>query len=203
VRQDQPTGASAAVTRDVIVIGASTGGPAALAELLGALPSDLPAAVLVVQHMSQGFMEGLARWLDATCPLPVGIAVNGQRLLPGTVTLAPDGANTELDEGLRLRLTPAGPRQFHVPSVDLAFASAARVCGESAVGILLTGMGRDGAAGLGQLREAGGLTLAQDEASSVVWGMPGAAVAAGAAALVLPLDELAAAAVSRERPVPA
>jgi two-component system chemotaxis response regulator CheB len=176
----------------VVVLGASTGGPPALATILGGLPDDLDAVVLVVQHMADGFVEGLARWLDDVCPLPVRIAVDGERATVGTVYLAPSKQNLLLQPGYRLRLQAPSPGQFHVPGVDVTFASVAEVCGPNAVGVLLTGMGRDGVAGMQALQTAGATTLAQDEPTSVVWGMPGAAVEAGAVAEQLPLGELAA-----------
>jgi two-component system chemotaxis response regulator CheB len=176
----------------VIVLGASTGGPPALATVLGGLPDDLDAVVVVVQHMADGFVEGLARWLDQVCALPVRIAVDGERACSGTVYLAPSGQNLQVVPGLRLRLTAPEDGQFHVPGVDAAFSSVAEVCGPRAVGVLLTGMGRDGVAGMAQLTAAGAATLAQDEATSVVWGMPGAAVEAGVVDESLPLSEIAA-----------
>lgn len=180
----------------LVVIGASTGGPPALATLLADLPADLPVPVLVVQHMAHGFVEGLATWLDELSPLPVVLAEHGRRLRPGFVHVAPAGLNTLLRPGLRieLRTPPAG--QFHVPGVDAAFTSAAATCGERAVGVLLTGMGRDGAEGLRALRDAGATTIGQDEPTSVVWGMPAAAVALGAVQAELPLTEIAPAVVA-------
>jgi two-component system chemotaxis response regulator CheB len=186
----------------VVVIGASTGGPPALATILADLPPDLPVPVLVVQHMADGFVEGLASWLDGLSPVPVAMAEHGRRLRPGTVHVAPAGLNTLLRPGLRveLRTPPAG--QFHVPGVDAAFTSTADVCGRLAVGVLLTGMGRDGAVGLRRLRDAGALTIGQDEPTSVVWGMPAAAQALGAVEVELPLPDIAAAltaAICREQ----
>ena len=177
----------------VVVIGASTGGPPALATILADLPADLPVPVLVVQHMADGFVEGLASWLDGLSPLPVVLAEHGRRLSPGTVHVAPAGVNTLLRPGLRTELRPPAPGQFHVPGVDAAFRSAAAVCGPRAVGVLLTGMGRDGAEGLGALHAAGSFTIGQDEPTSVVWGMPAAALALGAVSLELPLNRIAAA----------
>ena len=184
----------------VVVIGASTGGPPALATILGDLPASLPVPVLVVQHMADGFVEGLATWLNDLSPLPVGMAEHGKRLLPGRAYVAPAGLNTLLRPGLRveLRTPPAG--QFHVPGVDAAFASTAAVCGARAVGVLLTGMGRDGAEGLRTLHEAGALTIGQDEPTSVVWGMPAAAQALGAVEVELPLGRVAAAIVQAAAP---
>ena len=180
----------------VVVIGASTGGPPALATILADLPADLPVPVLVVQHMADGFVEGLATWLDGLSPLPVVMAQDGRRLLPGVVHVAPAGLNTLLRPGLRVELQTPPEGQFHVPGVDAAFASAAATCGAEAVGVLLTGMGRDGAAGLRTMREAGALTIGQDEPTSVVWGMPAAAQALGAVEAELPLPAIAAAIVT-------
>jgi len=177
----------------VIVIGASTGGPPALATILADLQPDLPVPVLVVQHMADGFVEELANWLDSLCPLPVIMSEHGRRLEPGAVHVAPAGLNTLLRPGLRLELRPPAEGQFHVPGVDAAFASAAAVCGADAIGVLLTGMGRDGAEGLRAMRDAGALTIGQDEPSSVVWGMPAAAQALGAVGHELPLSLIAAA----------
>jgi len=179
--------------RRIIVIGASTGGPPALATILADLPEYLPVPLLVVQHMADGFVEGLASWLHDLSPLPVEMARHGHRLRPGVVHVAPAGVNTLLRAGLRVELRKPPVGQFHIPGVDAAFASTATVCGEQAVGVLLTGMGRDGAEGLRMMRDAGALTIGQDEPTSVVWGMPAAAQALGAVELELPLSEIAAA----------
>jgi two-component system chemotaxis response regulator CheB len=183
----------------LVVIGASTGGPPALATILADLPYNLSVPVLVVQHMADGFVEGLASWLDGLSPLPVVMATHGRRLVPGTVHVAPAGCNTILRRGLLVELSPAEPGQFHVPGVDAAFASAAAICGADAVGVLLTGMGRDGAIGLRTMREHGAVTIGQDEPTSVVWGMPAAAQALGAVELELPLPAIAAAIASAVR----
>lgn len=180
----------------VVVIGASTGGPPALATILADLPPDLPVPVLVVQHMADGFVEGLASWLDGLSPLPVVMAEHGKRLLPGTVHVAPARLNTLLRPGLRVELRTPPDGQFHIPGVDAAFSSAAKVCGCAAVGVLLTGMGRDGAEGLRLLHDEGAMTIGQDEPTSVVWGMPAAAQALGAVEVELPLSQIAAALVA-------
>ena len=146
--------------------------------------------------MADGFVEGLASWLDGLSPLPVVMARDGRRLLPGVVHVAPAGLNTVLRPGLRVGLQTPPDGQFHVPGVDAAFASAAATCGAQAVGVLLTGMGRDGAAGLRTMREAGAMTIGQDEPTSVVWGMPAAAQALDAVEAELPLPAIAAAIVA-------
>jgi len=179
----------------VVVVGASTGGPPALASLLGALPADLPAPVVVVQHMADGFVDGLVGWLDGVIDLPVSVATEGERLIPGQVVIAPSEGNLVVERGLRLRIEPPHENQLHVPEIDRTFRTLAGVCGDRAVGVLLTGMGRDGAAGMLALRRAGGFTIAQDESTSAVWGMPAAAVALDAVSVELPLPEIAAAVV--------
>jgi two-component system, chemotaxis family, protein-glutamate methylesterase/glutaminase len=183
----------------VVVIGASTGGPPALAAILAELPADLNVPVLVVQHMADGFVEALARWLAETSPMPVVMATHARRLAPGTVHVAPAGMNTVLRRGLLVELRTASEGQFHVPGVDAAFTSAATTCGADAVGVLLTGMGRDGAIGLRKIRDLGGQTIGQDEPTSVVWGMPAAAMALGAVERELPLSGIAGAIVDAVR----
>ena len=176
----------------LVVIGASTGGPQALLAVLGELPKDLCQAVLVVQHMAEGFIPGLVSWLDGLVPLPVVVGESGRRLAPGTVTIAPSGGNLLVqDDRLRVLCVPPDPGQFHVPGIDATFRSVAQALGPDAVGVLLTGMGRDGAAGLLSLRGRGALTLGQDEATSTVYGMPAAAFALDAVVRQLPLGEIA------------
>jgi two-component system chemotaxis response regulator CheB len=195
---DQPAPANG-VRPGVVVIGASTGGPPALATILADLPANLGVPVLVVQHMADGFVEGLASWLDGISRMPVVMAQHARRLEPATVYVAPAGRNTLLRRGLLVELRQPSPGQFHVPGVDAAFTSAATTCGSDAVGVLLTGMGRDGAAGLRRLRDAGSVTIGQDEPTSVVWGMPAAALALGAIEHELPLSSIAAAIVDAVR----
>ncbi len=175
----------------VVAIGASTGGPPALATVLGDLPRDFPAAVLAVQHMAEGFVEGLARWLDEVCPLNVVVAADGERVAAGTVYLAPAGLNLTLRSSFRIELLEPPPAQFHVPGIDTTFISVAHVCRARAVGVLLTGMGRDGALGLRTMRDAGAYTIGQDEATSVVWGMPAAAQQVDGVDRELPLGAIA------------
>jgi len=183
---------AAVSTVKLVVIGASTGGPQALLTLLGQLPADLCQAVLVVQHMAEGFIPGLASWLDGLVPLPVVVGESGRRLAPGTVTIAPSGGNLLVqDDRLRVLCVPPEPGQFHVPGIDATFGSVAQALGSDAVGVLLTGMGRDGAAGLLSLRGRGAMTLGQDEATSTVYGMPAAAFALDAVVRQLPLGEIA------------
>ncbi len=188
----------------LVVIGASTGGPQALLRLLGSLPPDLAQAVLVVQHMAEGFLPGLACWLDGLVALPVAVGVAGSRLLPGTVTLAPSGSNLLVsDIRLSVQSAPPVPGQFHVPGIDVTFHSVAAVLADKAIGVLLTGMGRDGAAGLLAMRERGALTIGQDEATCAVYGMPSAARALAAVQQELALDDIAPAVLRALGRVPA
>src|SRR3954451_7138218 len=174
----------------VLAIGASTGGPQALATLLAELPSGLDTAVVVVQHMADGFIEGLASWLDDMCALPVSVGASGRRLQPGTVTVAPSGVNLIVHKELRGTTEPPPRSQYHVPGIDATFSSIADVVGPRCVGVLLTGMGRDGASGLKRMRDVGAFTLAQDEASCAVYGMPAAAMPLDAVDRQLPLGEV-------------
>jgi two-component system chemotaxis response regulator CheB len=174
-----------------IGIVASTGGPQALLTILAGLPSDFSVPLLVVQHIGVGFTDGLAVWLDDAVPLPVHLAQAGAPLEQG-VWIAPDDAHLSLQLGGSLLLdgdTEAGP---HRPSGNVLLRSLAEVAGASAVGVILSGMGSDGAEGIAAIRAAGGVTIAQDEESSAIYGMPRAAVEHGAE-LVLPLTEIASA----------
>jgi two-component system chemotaxis response regulator CheB len=174
--------------RQVVALAASTGGPAALHRLLSQLPGDFAAPVLVVQHNSQGFMNGLVSWLNGSCDLSVKIAEQGEALQPHTVYVAPDDRHLGVSAQAVVTLSAAPPVGQFRPSGTFLFESAARAFGPSLVAVILTGMGDDGVEGLRAVRQAGGRVIAQDQASSVVWGMPGAAVAAGLADEVLPLD---------------
>lgn len=175
-----------------VAIGASTGGPAAIRELLDEIPADIPVGILIVQHIASGFELGFADWLNKELPLDVRLAQDGERLRRGTVRLAPGGAHLRLEEGGVLRLDPDTPaRRGHRPSVDEMFLSCAAHCPREVAGVLMTGMGSDGVEGLLALRQAGGVTLVQDEASSVVFGMPRVALEKGAADIALPPRALA------------
>jgi two-component system, chemotaxis family, protein-glutamate methylesterase/glutaminase len=174
----------------VIAIGASTGGPAVLADLLKAVPSPLGVPILIVQHISPGFTEAFAEWLSSAAKRAVKLAESGERARPDTVYVAPPGKHMGIAGSGRIVLgTRRGPNGF-CPSASHLFGSVADAFGARATGVVLTGMGRDGAEGLCRLRKAGGLTIAQDEATSVVFGMPGAAIESGAAELVLPPDRI-------------
>jgi two-component system chemotaxis response regulator CheB len=140
--------------------------------------------------MADGVIEGLAAWLDGICPLPVTVGQSGRRLSPGTVTVAPSGLNLVVHDHLRVTTHNPPLSQYHVPGIDVTLSSVADAVGADAVGVLLTGMGRDGAAGLKRMRERGAITIAQDEETSAVYGMPAAAVAMGAVELQLSLPEI-------------
>ena len=181
-------------TDRIIAIGASTGGTEAIKDVLVRLPADTP-GIVITQHIPKAFSTQFARRMDACCQMTVYEAEQGQQILPGHVYIAPgdrhlllvrDGARyvCKLDDG------PAVNR--HKPSVDVLFRSVAQQAGRNAIGVILTGMGKDGAVGLKEMRDAGSPTIAQDEATSVVWGMPREAVQLGAAAQVLGLLEIAA-----------
>ncbi len=174
---------------DLVVIGASLGGPRALATLLKGLPPTFPAPIAIVQHIADGFTEGLAGWLRQESKLEVREARDGDPLRPGRALLAPSGAHLVITEGA-VRLSDAAPVDTFKPSVTPLFSSAARTYGSRACGVLLTGMGRDGADGLKELKDAGAQTLAQDEASSAVFGMPKAAIDLGAVGRVLSLEDI-------------
>lgn len=179
--------------RDVrlVVIGASTGGPPVLQAILEALTPRFPVPVVIVQHIAPGFLGGMADWLEKTTKFPVGIPRTGELMLPGRAYLAPDGFQMGVRREGTIVLSDAPQENSLKPSVSFLFRSAAREFGPQAVGVLLTGMGRDGADELLAIRKAGGLTFAQDKESSVVHGMPGEAIALGAACYIKPPLDLA------------
>ncbi len=179
---------------EIVAIGASAGGPSALSLLLRDFPANYPLPIVITQHMPDGFTAGLARWLDKSTVLPVCVTEDGQKLTPGMVHLAPGEAHliiTRHGGGLRTRLLHEQGEHRYWPSVNVLFESVANTCGAASIGVVLTGMGDDGTAGLLAIRQAGGTTYAQDESSSTVFGMPGAAIAAGAVDYVLSLSNLA------------
>ncbi len=178
----------------VIAIGASAGGPMALRVILGALPAGLSAPIAVVQHMAEGFVDGMVRWLDTCTPLRVMEAQQGQVVRPGEVVVAGSGAHLTLQRagnGVRVTLLTDRLDSAYQPSVDVLFESLAQNFGARALGILLTGMGADGARGLLAMRQRGARTLVQDRQTCLVYGMPGAAVERGAAEQIVPLDRIA------------
>lgn len=175
----------------VVAVAASTGGPAGLQQILQALPPDFPVPILAVQHIAQGFVEGLATWLNSSCGLRVMVAEHQVPLRARTVFLAPDDRHLGVGRSGGVELSDAQPIDGFRPSATYLFESVARAFGSGVLGVVLTGMGKDGVAGLHTLKAQGGQVIAQDEASSVVYGMPGETVAAGLADAVLPLEEIA------------
>jgi two-component system chemotaxis response regulator CheB len=181
-------------SRKIVAIGASSGGPNALRFLLPKIPGDLGAGIVIVQHMPEKFTEMLARWLDDICELEVREARDGDLIIPGRALIAPGHAH------LKVKRTPQGsvaeverrePVSGHMPSVDVLFRSVAAEYGANAVAIIMTGMGSDGAAGIGEVQRAGGMTVAQDKESCTIFGMPRAAIDRGFIDKVVPLVDMA------------
>lgn len=175
----------------VVAIGVSTGGPSALQKVIPLLPSDLGAAVLIVQHLASPFTGSLADSLRSSSRIEVREAREGERLEPGVALVAPGESHLEVNVDGTVALRPAGKDSRYVPSIDLTFLSLARNVGMDAVAVLLTGMGKDGVLGMRQVRIAGGHTIAQDETTSVVFGMPKAAIEMGLVDRVVPIDAVA------------
>jgi two-component system, chemotaxis family, protein-glutamate methylesterase/glutaminase len=175
-----------------VALGISTGGPQALQILLSKLPAHFPASILVVQHISTGFIQGLVEWLSVTSPLSIRVAKAGDSLKNGTVFFAPDGVHMTLSmEGKIVFKEDVTKKMLHVPSIDVLMRSVAEVYQESAVGVIMTGMGRDGVDGIGAIKSAGGRTIAQDEKTSAIYGMNKIAVDQGVIDSVLALDQIA------------
>jgi two-component system chemotaxis response regulator CheB len=176
----------------ILAVAASTGGPAALYRIFSELPPDLPLPILVVQHIARGFVDGFVEWLNTGTSLRVKTAHHGETLTPGTIYVACDDHHLGLLDRGRIATSRAPPLGGFRPSASFLFESVARMYGRGAVGVILTGMGEDGLEGLRTIRGEGGCVIAQDEGTSVVFGMPGAAVEAGIADLTLPLPAIAA-----------
>jgi two-component system chemotaxis response regulator CheB len=191
----QPPAAAVTLPRSVktelVAIGSSTGGPAALHKVLTALPNTFPVPLVIVQHISFGFVVGLAEWLNDACQIHVKVGELGERLKPGVAYIAPDDQHLQVDRFGKISLNKGDPVGGFRPSVTPLFQSAAYAYGAAALGVILTGMGSDGAVGLQQMRQTGAITLAQDEASCVVFGMPKEAIALGAVQHIVPLDKMA------------
>ena len=187
------TGVGRLSTEKIVFIGASTGGTEASKEILVALPADAP-AVMITQHMPAGFTRSYAQRLDALCRVHVREACDGERVLPGHAYVAPGGLQMSVERSganYLVRIVDDAPVNRHKPSVEVLFNSAARVVGPNAFGVMLTGMGADGAKAMKAMRDGGSYNFAQDEASCVVFGMPKEAIAAGAVHEVLPLGQIA------------
>jgi two-component system, chemotaxis family, protein-glutamate methylesterase/glutaminase len=176
----------------IVTMGASTGGPSTIEAILAALPKNFPVPILIVQHMSAGFIGGFVQWLRSSSRLPVHVATHDEPLLPGHVYVAPDEYHMKVEREGKIALTKDEPEYGLRPSVSYLFRSVAEVYGCDSVAGLLTGMGRDGAEEMRLLKEKGAVTFAQDKDSSVVHGMPGEAIKLDAAMLVLPQEKIAA-----------
>ncbi|HWQ67953.1 MAG TPA: chemotaxis-specific protein-glutamate methyltransferase CheB [Methanospirillum sp.] len=175
----------------LIVIGASTGGPPVIQTILQLLPQKFPLPLVLVQHMSPGFIVGFAEWLTDSTGFPVKVPIDGEELKPGILYVAPDGMQTGISEDLHIALSSALPEHNLRPSVSYLFRSAAASLHSSAIGILLTGMGIDGAEELLNMHNQGSVTIIQDKESSVVYGMPGHALKIGAASYILSPEDIA------------
>ena len=175
----------------LVAIGASTGGPLVIQTILARLASRFPVPIVIVQHMAPGFIQGFADWLCQASRFPVQLAAHGQVLQPGHAYLAPDGFQMRVESGYRIALSSDGPENGPRPSVSHLFRSVATVYGKKAVGVLLTGMGKDGAQELKLIKEQGAITLVQDKESSVVHGMPGEAIKIDASTYVLSPESIA------------
>jgi two-component system chemotaxis response regulator CheB len=186
----------------VFAIACSTGGPQALAQILSALPSGFPCPVLIAQHISDGFAGGMVEWLRGICRLPVRLAAAGDLLQAGVVHISPSERHFSVTPTRHIALLARGPRDVFHPSCDVLLNSVADVFGHQAIGIILTGMSHDGAKGIARIRERGGMTLAQDEATSVIYGMNRVAIEAGAVQQVLPVGAIARAMVQMATSLP-
>ena len=186
----------------LVVIGASTGGPQALQTILKQLPAEFAAPVVCVQHISEGFLDGLVQWLNSSSHLDVRTARGGEPPAPGTVSFPREGTHLTFDDKGRFLVSTAPLCDGHRPSVTVTMRSAAERFGRSVVGVLLTGMGSDGAEGMTDIMNAGGITIAQDEESSIIFGMPRQAIERGAALHVLPLDDIAPALIRLQNGAP-
>ena len=175
----------------VVAIASSTGGTNAIAAILQSLPANLPCAIVMVQHLTSGFDADFANWLDSKCVLKVKIAEDSEIIRPGTVYLAPTDFQTRISSRRRFTITEEPSLNGHCPSGDILLNSAANVYRTNAVGLILTGMGKDGAEGIKMIHDNKGKTIAQDEKSCVIFGMPKAAIDLNAADYVLPLDKIA------------
>ncbi len=199
-----PTDAAAFSTSPIglVAIAASTGGPQVIHKLFSELPGDYPAPIVVVQHINSAFAESLAGWLAASSKLKVKLAKDGDALVPGEVLIAPPGQHLVIPSRGRVSLRPGEPRDGHMPSASMMLESAAKSYGRRTVGVILTGMGTDGADGMMAIKTAGGRTVAQNQESCVVFGMPGAAIAKNAAEQVVHGDDLSSALLKLARGEP-
>lgn len=190
VARKPPRQATRTVSASALLIGSSTGGPPALQKLISALPKNLPVPVLIAQHMPPGFTKALARQLDEASQVKVVEAADGDAMVAGTVYIAPGGQHLRISKDRKLAVCKDAGESLYKPSVDVLVDSAREVLGRNLIAVMLTGMGHDGAEAFQRLHEIGGYTIAQDQRSCVVWGMPRAVEEANAATEVAPLDEI-------------
>ncbi len=174
----------------IVAIASSTGGPQALYAILSSLPGDLPAGIVIVQHIAKGFTEGLVRWLSGNTKLKVRQGKDGERVSKGEVVIAPDSIHMVVEEENRIRLVDRRVASPHKPSADVLLESVAYTCGTDAIGVILTGMGRDGAQGIKAIHDRGGHTIAQNESTSVIFSMAKEAIKLGGVEKIAPLQEI-------------
>jgi two-component system, chemotaxis family, protein-glutamate methylesterase/glutaminase len=188
-----PTVISGRVTGgiEIVAMGGSTGATNVFQTILRGLPGNFPVPILIVQHMSTGFIQGFSEWLTDTTAFPASVAIHGETMLPGRAYIAPEGFHMGVDNNRRIVYSTGDPENGAIPSVSHLFRSVSQACANHAIGVLLSGMGKDGADELRMLKNAGAVTIVQDQESSVVYGMPGEAVKLGAAVYILPPEKIA------------
>ena len=175
----------------VVAVGVSTGGPQALQVLLAHVPANFPGAILVVQHMSRGFIDGLVEWLKYTTKVAIKVAADGDKLCNSTVYMAPDDYHMEVGDDGNIHLTPNTDKTItHVPSIDVMMKSVARVYGDDSIGLIMTGMGKDGVEGMKAIKNSGGRTIAQDEKTSIIFGMNKVAIECRCVDSIIPLEQI-------------
>ena len=177
--------------KKLVVIAASTGGPQALAQILPHLPADFPSPILIGQHIAYGFAQGMADWLNQLCQLPVKLAQNNQAICPGVIYIAPSETDMMVNRMRNIVLSPSKAQSVYHPNCDELLSSSVRVFGKQVVGVIVSGMGHDGVAGIASVNLSGGITIAQDEASSVVYGMNKLAIEQNHIQQILPANAIA------------
>lgn len=181
---------SATKEEGILSIGASTGGPATLNYILKRLPSEFPFSIIITQHITQGFTSGLIKWLKNECYLNIKLGENNEDIQNGTIYIAPDNCHMGVTSGKKILLSNSPPVSGHRPSVDFLMESVASAYKENSMGVILTGMGKDGAKGMLSIRKAGGFTISQDESSSIIFGMPKAAIEIEAVMKTCPIEQI-------------
>ena len=174
----------------IVAIASSTGGPRALSVLLSEMPGDFPAPIVIAQHIADDFVAGMANWLGSISKLRVKLAESGETPVRGTVYLCPSEKHTKINSGKRFSFQAKVPEDIYFPSCNLLLSSVAETYGANCIGIILTDIGDDGVSGIGKIRNAGGITIAQDEKTSVVFGMPRVAIESGCIDKVLPIHDM-------------